>query len=98
MKEADFQRTVIEAARVLGWLVVHFRPAKTEKGWRTAISGDPGFVDLVFAKRGRVIHAELKSEGGRLSPDQATWGLALGSTYRCWRPSDWPEIEKELKR
>lgn len=97
MTEAQFTQRVVDTARLYGWLVTHFRPARTEKGWRTALSGDSGFVDLVLARLGQVIHAELKVGYGKARPDQISWGLALGPTYRLWYPDDWDAILAELR-
>lgn len=91
-------------ARVLGWRVAHFRPAQTKRGWRTAVAGDgAGFPDLVLVHRAkeRVIFAELKSQRGKLAPEQVEWRealLAAGVEYYCWRPADIAEIEYQLKR
>jgi hypothetical protein len=89
--EAQFQAAVIQYARLRGWLVAHFRPARTSKGWRTPMTGDPGFPDLVMTRRGtrqgeatpldspgRVIFIELKTERGKVSVNQAAWLDALG--------------------
>ncbi|MCI0542945.1 MAG: hypothetical protein L0Z49_00695 [Actinobacteria bacterium] len=57
-------------AMVRGWRVCHFRPATTRDGWRTAVQGHPGFPDLVLARRGRVVFAELKAA---LSAEQLEW-------------------------
>ena len=74
MKESDFQKQVIDLAHVFGWKIAHFRPAMTEKGWRTAVSGDgKGFPDCVLVKPPRVIFAELKTDIGKISPAQAEW-------------------------
>jgi len=35
LSEADFESRVVDFARLLGWRVAHFRPARTAKGWRT---------------------------------------------------------------
>jgi hypothetical protein len=98
MSEDDLQERIIEAAEANGWRVVHHRPAKTAKGWRTAVQGHAGFPDLVLARDGVVIVAELKSRTGRPSADQKRWLAALGVHARLWRPADWPAIEKELRR
>lgn len=105
--EAAFLKQVVELARLRGWMVYHQRPALTRKGWRTALQGDAGFPDLVLVRamrslwgRRSVIFAELKSETGVMTEAQRTWGAALakaGICFRCWRPSDWPEIEETLK-
>jgi hypothetical protein len=99
MSERELQDAVIKLAHTLGWLVMHSRPAKLANGeYRTAISGDKGFFDLVLAKKGMVIFAELKSEKGRMSYEQHEWQQAV-KTSHIWRPSDWlsSEIERILK-
>lgn len=98
--EAAFQAQVIELAHLFGWRVAHFRPALTKHGWRTPVSADgKGFPDLVLVRRKRLIFAELKSQRGRLSPEQRDWWEALTHVAEAyvWRPSDWPAIEAELR-
>lgn len=90
LSEADFQTIVLDYAKLRGWLVCHVRPAKTNKGWRTPIEGDPGLPDLIMARNGKVILAELKSHGGRATPMQRQWLEASGG--HLWSPSWWPEI------
>lgn len=96
ISEADFQRTVIDLAVLSGWTVAHFRPARTDRGWRTAMSGHPGAPDLILARRGVVLLAELKRQHGRVSPQQRAWLAQLGDAGRLWRPSDWAEIVATL--
>jgi hypothetical protein len=97
--EADFQAAVIDLARTLGWRVAHFRPARTEQGWRTPVAADgKGFPDLVLC-RDRVIYAELKPARGRVSDEQLLWLDALagaGAEAHLWRPDDWPAIQTAL--
>jgi hypothetical protein len=99
--EAYFQRAVIEAAQLLGWRVAHFRPARTRRGWRTPIAADgAGFPDLIAVRGSRLIAAELKSDRGRLRPEQAHWLEALaaaGAEAHTWRPADWAAIAKVLR-
>jgi hypothetical protein len=97
MTETQFLQRVIDTAKLYGWLVCHFRPARTERGWRTAVQGDTGFVDLVLARAGVVLHAELKVANKRPRPDQVSWGQAIGGTYRLWYPDDWDQIVAELR-
>jgi len=78
--ETEFLTTVIELAQFAGWKVAHFRPARTKDGWRTAVAGDVGFPDLVLAKSGSVIFAELKSQSGRVDTSQKEWLAALTDT------------------
>lgn len=94
MTEAELQTNVIDLAHAYGWLVVHQRPALTNSGYRTAIQGDKGFPDLVLAKAGRVLLAELKSQTGRLTDDQQRWVTASGAYV--WRPTDW--LNNEIHR
>jgi hypothetical protein len=100
MTESEFQRTVCEALRVLGWRFCHFRPGRTSRGWRTPITGDAGYPDITAVRGDRVVFVELKAEKGRLSQEQATWLAALGragQSVHCWRPSDWDVIEEVLR-
>ena len=97
-KEADFQSAVIDLARLRGWKVSHSRPAWTAKGYRTAIQGDKGVPDLLLARRGFVLHVELKSDrkDSKLTAEQAEWRDALGDSWRLWRPANWDELAEEL--
>jgi hypothetical protein len=88
MSEDQLKDAVIEMAQTFGWLVHHDRPARTEKGWRTAIQGDPGFPDLVLARRGMVLVSELKRDTGGLSDEQKAWLYALGGTSH-WDGDGW---------
>lgn len=97
VSEADFQAAVIDYAWLRQWLVTHFRPARTMAGYRTPITGTPGFPDLVLARDGVVLIAELKRQHARVAPMQQQWLTQIGGIGRLWRPSDWPEIMKELR-
>jgi len=52
MTEQQLLDAIVQAAKLHGWMVAHFRPALTAKGWRTPMQGDPGFPDLVLARKG----------------------------------------------
>jgi hypothetical protein len=100
VSEKDFQKAVTDALNALGWRWYHSRPARTSKGWRTALSGDAGYPDITAVRRDRVLFIELKTERGRLSEEQGVWLADLGAAGAevfCWRPSDWPEIEATLR-
>lgn len=86
MTERDLTRLVIDTAETFGWLVAHFRPARTRDGWRTPVEGNggAGFPDLVLVRAqagrpARVLFVELKSEGGRLTSQQRVWRDALSA-------------------
>lgn len=60
------------------------------------MQGDRGFPDLVLAKNGVVILAELKTDTGRLGQGQPEWAEQIGTQYRLWRPKDMEQIKAEL--
>ena len=100
MQESEFLAAVIKLAHGRGWLCAHFRPAVLRSGkWATHMAGDPGFPDLVFARGGRIILAELKSAGGRLSAAQQRWLDAMAGQpgVFVWRPADLDAIERVLE-
>ena len=91
MPERELQEAVRRLCAGLG--LFHYHPhnsARSEAGW----------PDSTIIGR-RVLFRELKSECGRLSPEQAEVGRRLkaaGQNWRVWRPSDLlsGQIAKEL--
>jgi VRR-NUC domain len=97
LSEADFQRRVIDTAKLAGWMVAHFRPALTRSGrWATPMQGDKGLPDLVLAKDGRLLLAELKTDTGQVSKEQRAWLAELGAHGRLWRPKNWEAVLLDL--
>ena len=101
--EAEFMRQVLELAALRGWRCWHQRPARTSKGWRSAVQGKGanGFPDVVAVRSGVILFIETKTETGRLTPDQKAWAEALSIPsqlvwHYVWRPSQWKEIERIL--
>lgn len=81
--EQELLDAVVDLAMLNRWAVCHFRPAKTQRGWRTAIQGHIGFPDLVIARKGVVLFRELKGYNargrlGQLSSEQRDWANQLG--------------------
>jgi hypothetical protein len=107
--EDDLKDKILDFARLRGWMIHHDRPARKkgrngEDEWYTAVEGHKGFPDLVLARRGRVIFAELKTHRGVVSPDQKAWlaelapaGSIADVDVFVWRPRDWPFIVKVLR-
>lgn len=104
MTEDHLLKAVLDMARMLGITTAHFRPALSQSGrWHTAVAGDgKGFPDLVLVGRGGILYRELKTEKGRLSPEQVVWLRTLnsaGADAGIWRPADLEcgTIELELR-
>lgn len=98
IREADFQRLVVDLAERLGWWTYHPLDSR---------GSNPGWPDLVLARwpraggRATVIFRELKTERGKVRPEQLRWGQTLmagGLDWQIWRPSMWPSICDELAR
>ncbi len=101
--EQDFTHWCIETARWYQWKVVHFRPARVGRGAKTRfvtpLSGDKGSPDLILAKRHIVLLRELKTDEGRLEPEQRSWLDAIGPEIGgIWRPRDRQLIIAELSQ
>lgn len=105
--EEEFQRAVIDYARLHGWLVAHFRPVRVQRKngsvyFETPAAADgKGFPDLVLLREKRLIVAELKVGSNKPSPEQEKWLAAFGKlsvvqTF-VWRPESWPQIEELLR-
>ncbi len=93
VSEKQFQAQILQFADLTGWRCYHAFDSRRSQA---------GFPDLVLCRPPAIVFAELKSEGGKLRPEQREWLEALGSCRtvgaRLWRPSDWPEIEETLAR
>ncbi len=91
MKEAAFLALVVGTARRLGWKVYHT--------WRSDHS-EAGFPDLVLVKGTRMLIWELKTDEGKLSPEQTVWLDALDQVETvepgCVRPTDMDAIFRDL--
>ena len=89
--EKQFREGVVQLARLNGWKVCYIPDSRRNVG-------DAGLPDLILARGGRVILAELKTSKGRLRDGQREWLREIGDAARIWRPDDWVEIANELQR
>lgn len=105
MNEAAWQARVIACAQRLGWRVAHFPRVNPEGRWRTAVAADAkGYPDLTMLRGSRLIFAELKTDKGRLRPDQRAWieqlchasAMSYGFEVYLWRPRDWHDVQRLL--
>ena len=90
--ERSFMARVIAEANQAGYLVYHTFNAKRSP---------KGFPDVVLAKAGSpILLCELKTERGKVTPEQATWLEVLASVTgvesHLWRPDDWATIVQTL--
>ena len=85
LSEGDFQNTVIELAEWHKWRIYHVAKVKGQLRSETS----KGFPDLVFARPGRLVFAELKLEGEEPTANQLIWHAllrAVGEEMYVWRP------------
>ena len=74
-------KTIIAAAKLLGWRIHHSRPAMTQRGrWVTALSGHKGLPDLILVRGRQLWFVELKRKPNRIEPSQKAWLDALAAT------------------
>lgn len=85
MTEKNLQSAVEKLARFHGYELVYHVPDSRRS--------QPGFPDLVLAsgRRSRLLFRELKTDSGRLRPEQKTMLAVLeacGQDAGVWRPAD----------
>ena len=103
LSEAEFQKSVIQLAKLHGWRVMHTQPAQIRPGkWITPNTGNQGFPDLVLSHPYRgTIFVELKNAKGVISEAQWDWIHSLedsGQEVHVWRPKDLEKISERLAR
>ena len=90
MLEAEFQSQVRQICSLRGLLVYHTHDSRRS---------DAGFPDLVIVGSRGMLYRELKKQDGVVSPMQQYWIDRLhdvGCDAAVWRPSDMPEIQRQL--
>jgi len=84
ISEAQLQQMVIDLAHWAGFMHYHTHDSRRSR---------PGFPDLVLVHTttGRLIFVELKSDKGRIRPEQDVWLQHLGKQHEAylWRPAHW---------
>jgi len=90
--EGEFQAEIIQVARLMRLVTYHTHDSRRS---------DSGFPDLVIVGRTGVLFRELKTDTGKVTPDQEFFIAALklaGQDAGVWRPTQWPDqIIAELK-
>ncbi len=90
LTEAQWQQRVVDLARLRGWWVWHDHDSRRNLA---------GLPDLLLV-RDRQVWAELKTDRGRLRPEQdATIRrlLAAGAEVHIWKPADWDAVQELLR-
>lgn len=91
ISEAAWQSRVTDYCDLLG-LWWHHTPDSRRS--------NAGLPDLLIVGTGGFMFAELKSEKGKVRPEQhrvIERLIAAGGDARVWRPSDWPSVEHTLR-
>jgi hypothetical protein len=71
--ELDCERTIIAAAKILGYRVHGERTAWSRGKFSTPIKGDPGWPDLLIAGHGHLFAVELKRHPNKVTDEQEAW-------------------------
>ena len=91
VSERDLREQIRDLCKFFGWRMYF--------SW-TSLHSPGGFPDLVLVRDSVILAVELKSEKGKLTPEQEEWLLALskaGVKTFIWRPSDWDNIVSTLQ-
>jgi hypothetical protein len=90
--EAQWQAQVVQLAELYGWRWYHTHDSRRSPA---------GFPDLVLWRE-RVVFAELKTDTGRLTPDQNVFRMQMlrvsGVEHYVWRPRDFDDVKAVLER
>lgn len=89
-REREFTKAVLDIATIHKWLCTHNSDSRKTLG-------DAGVPDLMLAKDGRLIFAELKVPPNRLTESQKVWMARLSEAgapveVYLWTPSDMDTI------
>jgi hypothetical protein len=91
ISEKEFMAQVVQYAKLRKWLVYHTHDSRHSA---------KGFPDLVFVRDTEILFVEMKSDKGKLTPEQEVWVDALvaaGQQVAVWRPSYWNAIQESLE-
>jgi hypothetical protein len=90
LSEREWQWQVVRLARLRGWATYHTFDSRRS---------DPGYPDLTLCRGSRLVFAELKTDRGRLRPEQVAWLSRLraaGAEVHVWKPRDWDTVMEVL--
>lgn len=93
ISEQHWQADIVEMAERLGWAIMHVNRSRVGEGQNLTVTGydGKGWPDLALFRPPRSVAIEVKTELGRVTPEQRGW-LALlaacGWSTMVARPSD----------
>lgn len=104
----EWQNAVIECMRKNGFRTGHFRAVRIQRAdgtvyYETPVQADgKGFPDAIGLRDTRIVVAECKTGGGRVTPEQQTWLTAwhaAGAEVFIWHADleTWKEIQEVLR-
>ena len=95
VSEEALKSAAIDLAHLHGWRVAHFRPARTKRGWRTAVEADgKGFPDLLLIRGRQIKVRECKVGYNSPTADQMAWLGAFSAANvdaGVWTEKDLPD-------
>ncbi len=99
--EGELVDEIVSDLQELGYLVVHFRPARTAEGWRTPVQGDgAGYQDITAVGHGRAVVIEAKDTNGKVTDAQyewlREWQRVPGVIALVVTPESWPHYRELL--
>jgi hypothetical protein len=104
VSEAQWTVAVGDMLDAFGWSWIHHRPARRANGkWSTPVQGNSGrgWPDLFCVRDGRALALELKTEKGRVSPEQTAWLEKLRTAgieaHIVRLPADWDFLDGLLR-
>lgn len=96
--ERDWQATVVEFAEAHGWIVWYTH--QSGPGWGKGRHSPSGEPDLRMVRPPKVVFAELKQVGGKMTQKQTAALMLLnhcpGVEAYCWTPADWENVQRVL--
>lgn len=103
MTEAEWQEQLLDLAHMLRWQHLHVRRTIGKGRKWTTSTNVVGWPDLTLwnEQQQRVMFVELKSEAGKVSPEQEAVLASLaaaGLEVHIWRPSDLDAAHEALRR
>jgi hypothetical protein len=99
--EAQWLTAVGDALDYTGWSWIHHRPGRRASGkWADPVQGNSarGWPDVFAVRDDRAIAVELKTDSGRVTPEQTEWLARLNAagieTHLLFLPRQWTVFER----